>query len=318
MSKTATNIGGVWSATPTPFHEDLSVDSSSVERLINHHCELEISGIMFGGTCGEGPWMPLSDLEELTRVGVSAAGGRMQIAVQVTDNSARRMLANIDRVAAAGAEIAVVASPYFLLNTNSQSLFEMYREVIRQSRLPIGFYDRGKHAAYQLDSELLPELFAEPNLRVVKDSSADPERRESLLSAAQNRPDLALLVGDEFNCVPYLEAGYQGMLFGGGIFNGGIAKKIQTAVRSGDHAEALRLQARMNELMFRVYGGPKVECWMAGLKYLLVRMGLFQTAAKYLWYPLTAECRADIDEIFDGPDRDGYREDLLPARVASA
>jgi hypothetical protein len=42
----------------------------------------------------------------------------------------------------------------------------------------------------------------------------------------------------------------------------------------------------MNRLMYDVYGGEKLTCWMSGLKYLLVEMGLFRTTRNYLNYPL--------------------------------
>ena len=78
--------GGVWSATPTPFMANGAVDVESVQRVVSHHVKLRVSGLMLAGTCGEGPWMRLSDRETLTRTVAAAAGGRMPIALQVTDN----------------------------------------------------------------------------------------------------------------------------------------------------------------------------------------------------------------------------------------
>ena len=125
------------------------------------------------------------------------------------------------------------------------------------------------------------------------------------------RPELVVLDGDEFNCVSYLRAGYSGLLLGGGIFNGAIANRLIAAVRAGDIVEAERLQARMNDLMLRVYGGPKIECWLTGLKELLVQMGIFSTNVNTLDYPLTETCRAEIAAALSGADGLGYRADLL-------
>jgi 4-hydroxy-tetrahydrodipicolinate synthase len=117
--------------------------------------------------------------------------------------------------------------------------------------------------------------------------------------------------------VTYLTAGYDGVLLGGGIFNAGIAHRMIRAVRAGDVAEGARLQARMNDLMLRVYGGPKIECWMTGLKELLVQMGIFSTRTNLLGYPLTDSCRLAITEAVTGKDGLGYREDLFdPAPTA--
>jgi 4-hydroxy-tetrahydrodipicolinate synthase len=303
--------GGVWSATPTPLTQDYRLDVPSVGRLVEHHLRLGVTGMMLAGTCGEGPWLRDADRDELIRTTVAASGGRLRVAVQVTDNSAARTLVNIERAAAGGGEIAVVAQPYFLLNGTADRLFAYYREIIRHSALPVGFYDRGKASPYQLPESHLRELLTEPNLAMVKDSSQLPAHRELFLQARRLRPGLIVLDGDEFDCVSYLQAGYDGLLLGGGIFNGGLARRLIAAVRAGDAAEAARLQARMNDLMLRVYGGPKIECWLTGLKELLVQMGIFSTNVNLLGYPLTDGCRRQITEAVTGADGLGYTADLF-------
>ena len=318
MSKGARAPKVVWSATPTPFQTDLSLDIASIEAMVEQHAGLGVTGLMLGGTCGEGPWMPFSDLQELTGAAAAVSAGRIRVAAQVTDNSARRMLANIEGLAKKGAQLGVIASPYLMMNVNPRRILDLYLEVVRNSPIPIGFYDRGKHAAYVVETELLPELLAEPNLQIVKDSSTDPVRRDVFLKAARSRDGLSVLNGDEFDCVSYLQAGYDGLLLGGGIFNGGMAGAMIRSVDAGDHAEAARIQSRMNDLMFRVYGGEKITCWLTGLKYLLQRMGIFQSTAGYLGYPLTDSCRAAIDEIVDGADVDGFRSEIFPVVLEPA
>ncbi len=307
--------GGVWSATPTPLTADSRLDAASVPRLVEHHVKMGVTGLMLAGTCGEGPWLAEADREALIRGAVAASRGRLRLAVQVTDNSAVRTLANIEKAAAWGAEIAVVAQPYFFLNGTPDRQLAFYREIARHSPLPMGFYDRGKASPYQMPESHLAELLAEPNLAMVKDSSQLPAHRDVFLAARQLRPGLVLLDGDEFDCVSYLSAGYDGLLLGGGIFNAGIALRMIAAVRAGDPAEAGRLQARMNDLMLRVYGGPKIECWLTGLKELLVQMGIFSTNVNLLEYPLTETCRRQIAEAVSGADGLGYKADLfVPVR----
>jgi 4-hydroxy-tetrahydrodipicolinate synthase len=303
--------GGIWSATPTPFTAAGGVDTDSVRRMIAHHIGMGVTGAMLAGTCGEGPWMRVRDREALTRTAVEAAGGRFRLALQVTDNSSARVLDNIEGAKAWGAELAVVEAPYFFLNSSPARLLAHYREIARNSPLPMGLYDRGRGSPFAPPEEILPEMLAEPNIVVVKDSSMLESKRALYLAARAARPGLVLLTGGEFDTAAYFRAGYDGALLGGGIFNARIALRILSAVRAGDQAEADRLQARMNDLMWRVYGGPKIECWLAGLKELLVRMGVFTTRAHLLGYPLTESCAAQIRAALDGSDGLGYRRDLL-------
>jgi 4-hydroxy-tetrahydrodipicolinate synthase len=309
--KTPKLTGGVWSATPTPLTRDARLDEPAVARLVEHHVKMGVTGLMLAGTCGEGPWLTDADREGMIRGAVAAARGRLRCAVQVTDNSAARTLANIEKAAAWGAEIAVVAQPYFFLNGTADRQLAFYRDIARRSALPMGFYDRGKASAYILPETHLAELLAEPNLAMVKDSSQMIAHRDVFLQARQRRPELILLDGDEFDAVSYLQAGYDGLLLGGGIFNAGLAHRIIRAVRTGDLAEAARQQARMNDLMLRVYGGPKIECWMTGLKELLVQMGIFSTNTNLLNYPLTDLCRQQIAAAVTGTDGLGYKADLF-------
>lgn len=303
--------GGVWSATPTPLNAARRLDADSVPRLVEQHLRLGVAGMMLGGTCGEGPWLRADDRAALTKAAVAAARGRLRVALQVTDNSAGRVLANIEQAAAWGAEIAVVDAPWFFLNGTPERKLAHYREIARHSVLPMGLYDRGKHSPNALPEAMLPEILNEPNLVMVKDSSQTDTRRDIYVAAMKARPDLVVLDGDEFNCVSYIRAGYSGLLLGGGIFNGAIANRLIAAARAGNLAEAERLQARMNDLMLRVYGGPKIECWLTGLKELLVQMGVFATNVNTLDYPLTEACRAQIQAAVDGSDGLGYRADLF-------
>ncbi len=303
--------GGVWSATPTPLTAERRLDTAAVLRLVEHHVKMGVTGLMLCGTCGEGPWLTEADREGMVRTVAGAARGRLRVAVQVTDNSVARTLANAEQAAAWGAEIVVVAQPYFFLNATADRQLSFYRDFARRSPRPVGFYDRGKASAYMMPETHLAELLTEPGIAMVKDSSQMPSHRDVFLAARQRRPELSVLDGDEFECVSYLQAGYDGLLLGGGIFNAGLALRMIRAVRAGDLAEAGRLQARMNDLMLRVYGGPKIECWMTGLKELLVQMGLFSTNTNLLEYPLTDLCRKQITEAVSGADGLGYRADLF-------
>jgi len=318
MKTASPQRGQVWSATPTPFLSDGKVDTASVRRMVAHHVDLGVSGIMLAGTCGEGSWIRDSDREALVRTAVEAAEGQLAVALQVTDNSAVRVLDNIERAEAWGVGIAVVAAPAFFLNSTPQRLLSHYTTIARRSSLPLGLYDRGTHSPYVLPESLVPELLSERNIVVVKDSSQLESRRAAYLKVRAGRPDLMVYSGSEFDCADYLAAGYDGLLLGGGIFNGAMARQIIDAVDAGNLVQAHAIQARMNDLMYRVYGGAKIECWMTGLKELLVQLGVFSTNFNLLEYPLTAECRANIVAAVSGADGLGYRADMLPPKRSFA
>jgi dihydrodipicolinate synthase/N-acetylneuraminate lyase len=290
-------LTGVWSATPTPLTQKMTVDTQSVKRMVDHHLRLGIRGLFLAGTCGEGAWMPERQKRLLVETVAKYARGKMLVSVQVTDNSAARILDNMRTVREGGADIAVIAPPLFLLNATPRTLLNLYRQAIRESPLPVGIYDRGNFGSLVVPNDVLAQIYTEPKVIIVKDSSTNPVRRDIALAVRRKRPDLRLFDGDEFHCVDYLKAGYDGLLVGGGIFIGHLAGMIVKAVADGDLLRAEKLQQRMNRIMYAVYGGKKITCWLSGLKRLMVEMGVFRTWNNYLDYPLTASCLRDIQKV---------------------
>jgi 4-hydroxy-tetrahydrodipicolinate synthase len=301
--KLTTHLGGVWSAAPTPFTEQMKIDRVAIRRMVQHHLHLKVNGLFLAGTNGEGPWLTEDARQDLVATVVKHTGGRMPVAVQVTDNSSDRILANIQAVKKAGADIAVIAPPYFMMNATPDNIRALYTEAIRKSPLPVGIYDKGRNGAVVVPDRVIEALYTERNVILVKDSSTDPKRRRIALAARRKRKGLALLNGNEFDCVTYLKAGYDGLLLGGGVFNGHLANQILDAVRAGDIELAERTQERMTRIMLAVYGGPMIKCWLAGEKKLLVDLGILRTWRNYPNYPLTKGCEKAIARVLK-QDRD--------------
>src|SRR5688572_23213806 len=96
----------LWSAAPTPLADNLTVDAPSVARMIRDAIASGVEGVFLGGTCGEGPWLPDRERCRLVEAAAKEGKGRIEIAVQATDNSAPRILDNIRQARDSGADYA--------------------------------------------------------------------------------------------------------------------------------------------------------------------------------------------------------------------
>ena len=110
---------------------------------------------------------------------------------------------------------------------------------------------------------------------------------------------MLLFNGDEFRCLEYLQAGYDGFMFGGAAAVGPQLNRIAQLFTAGQLAEAQALDDEMKHILYGIYGGKSIACWLTGLKHYMVRRGLFTTTASFLGYPLTDECRAFIERYAD-------------------
>ncbi len=294
---TREHLAGVWSAAPTPFTANFDVDLPSVRSMVEHHVKLGVRGLFLLGTNGEGPWMTESQRAALLDAVVKANCGRMVLAVQVTDNSAGRILDNMSFAKKHGADIAVIAPPFFLVNATPANLLELYLQAVRRSPLPVGIYCRGKASSVLVPNDVLARVYREKKVVMIKDSSCEVEHRDMAVAIKKSRNDLTVLNGQEFDCANYLRAGYDGLLLGGGVFNGYMAGRIIEAVHAGRQKEADRIQARMTRMMYDIYGGKKLVSWLAGEKYLLAKLGIIKTWRTLLGYELTPACRKAVDRV---------------------
>lgn len=290
----------IWSAAPTPLTPDLKVDLPSVERMIHDAMAGGISGLFLGGTCGEGPWLPDRERTRLVQAARAASGGRLKIAAQVTDNSVPRILDNVAAAAAAGADYAIIAAPATMLNATPDRITALFEEAATASPLPVGIYDLGRHRPIMIPQDQLKRIYLLPNVHLAKDSSGSVERREAALAARREKPSLQLFNGDEFRCVEYLQAGYDGLMFGGAAATAPQLREITELFLAGRIAEAKAVEAKTREVLFGIYGGQSIACWLTGLKHYMVSRGLFASSASYLGYPLTPECRAFIERYAAG------------------
>ena len=291
----------VWSAAPTPLLPDGSLDIASVHRLADHHDALGVRGVFIGGTCGEGPFLDTKVLRALAEETVKAVNGRGAVAMQITDNSAQRMKENIRRYADAGIDVFVIAPPFMSLNADQEYLYDLYASVVEASPVPVGIYHRGKASSVTVEASTIARLARLPKVVTVKDSASSPDdasvivaERDRLRAAGKN---FFAYNGNEFDCVGAAVAGYDGMTVGGGCFNAGAVASIFQLAKRGEAEEARRQQERLNNLMFTIFGGKNISCWLAGEKQLMVELGIFSHNTCVINYHLTRECALSIHDI---------------------
>lgn len=124
----------IWSASPTPFTEHREIDRESVAKMVEHHISLGVDGLFLAGTCGEGPWMTDQQKLELLKSVQDAAAGRLRLAVQVTDNSAARVLEQVQ--ALDDVDFVIVAQPYLAMNVTPITLGRFYEEILERIPVP--------------------------------------------------------------------------------------------------------------------------------------------------------------------------------------
>ncbi len=284
----------VWSATPTPFRADGSLDAAALEKVVEQHMKLGVTGLFLAGTCGEGPYMTNEQRVELVLRMRRLARGRLHLAAQVSDTSAARVKDNMLRMADAGADSAVIAAPWIRNFCTKDFLRRYFFEPMETAPLPVGIYIIKQPADSALDMAMWLEIAAHPKVRFLKDSSASEEYLKALAALKARRPELMLETGYEFDAIGAAAAGYDGCLLGTGILIGGMIRRGLEALAGGDSAAADAWQKRSNEFLWDLFR-KDIGIWLGGLKYALKHLGIFNDEFMHLSFPITAGDRKRID-----------------------
>ena len=133
------NVAGIWSAIPTPFTDELELDSESVSQLVEHHVRLGIKGLFLSSIIGEGYLMSDSMKMDLAAEVVKSNQDRMLLSMLVADNPAKLMIDNIKRIEDCGIDIAVIGFPFTPIKIEPDFLRKLYLTVLEKSPLPSPF-----------------------------------------------------------------------------------------------------------------------------------------------------------------------------------
>ncbi|MFC7058418.1 dihydrodipicolinate synthase family protein [Halovenus salina] len=190
----------------TPFTEDGDVDYPALHDLVDW---VEDRGVDFLVPCGsnsEAELLTAAERERVVETVVDAAS--VPVLAGTGHPGLRETLAATDAAAEAGADAALVVTPFYYDHDQS-TLAAYYREVADSADLPVYLYSVPTYTGVRLDPETVADLATHPNIAGMKDSSGDlaafikTERRTA-------EADFDLLVGSGSLLAQALDAGASG------------------------------------------------------------------------------------------------------------
>ena len=200
----ARGLTGVFGFPVTPFHQDLSLNLDALGRNVSEMAAHPFCAMVATGGTGELYSLTAEETEEVVRVAVQAAAGRMPI-VAGTGYNAPMGVDIAKRAARAGAQCLLVLPPYYS-NAPEEGLFTYYEAIGKATELPLMIYSRdwANFSADQV-ARLADRV---PTLVAWKDGQGNGMRYGRIMQKVGDR--LAWLGGLGDDCVPtYFAVGVQ-------------------------------------------------------------------------------------------------------------
>jgi 5-dehydro-4-deoxyglucarate dehydratase len=228
---------GVLGFPVTPFRSDYSLDLDALAENVAEMVRYPFCALVAAGGTGEILSLTPQEIEDVVRVTVQAAAGKMPVVGGAAFNAA--LAADVaHRVERAGAD-CVLALPPCYINAPEEGLFAYYRTIGNATGLPLMLYSRDWAAFTPAQVSRLAECV--PTLHFWKDGQGDMRKYQRIMQHVGSRLVWLGGLGDD-NVPGYFAIGVQAYTSSISNIAPQISLDLASAAMAGD---SVRLSALM-------------------------------------------------------------------------
>ncbi len=263
-----TPITGSIVALVTPMHEDGSVDYPALRKLIDWHIAEGTDCIGVVGTTGESPTVNVEEHQEIIRVSVEQAKGRVPIMAGCGANSTAEAIELARYAKKVGADCQLQVVPYYNKPTQ-EGQYQHFKAIAEAvGDLPMVLYNvPGRSVADMLHDTVL-RLAQVPGIVGIKEATGNIERAQWLI---RDVPEgFAVYSGDDPTAVALMLCGGQGNISVTANVAPRLMHALCVAAMAGRRDEAMKIQLKLMPVHKQLF----VEANPIPVKWAMARMGL--------------------------------------------
>ncbi len=233
----------------TPFKNG-AVDADALGKLVEEHVRQGTDGIIPCGTTGESATLSHKEHEQVIKVVLEAAAGKMKILAGTGSNNTEEAIHLTRFAKEAGADGALLISPYYN-KPMPEGVYQHYAAIARAVDLPLVMYNVPGRTSLNMLPETVARCAEIPNIVGIKEATASLTQVSKIIELCG--PDFAVISGDDFTVLPLLAVGGVGVISVTANIVPGDMKGMIQAFRNGDMETARKLHYKMwpiNEAMF--------------------------------------------------------------------
>jgi 4-hydroxy-tetrahydrodipicolinate synthase len=261
------DFGNVITAMVTPFDENLAINWSQVEPLINYLIEEQQSdGLVICGTTGESPTLSEEEKLKLIEASVRYARGRCKVIAGTGSNDTAHTIHFSQKVEKLGVDALLVVAPYY--NRPSQEgLYQHFKAVAEAVKLPVVLYNVSSRTGVNIDADTTIRLSQISNIVATKDCAGTDQLTRILSAVAE---DFHVYSGEDANTLPALAVGCRGII---SVASHVVGKEMQSMIKyylAGNIQQAAEMHRRLHPVFTGIFQVPSP----APIKYALKLKGM--------------------------------------------
>ena len=284
-----TPITGSIVALATPMHADGSVDYPALRRLIDWHIAEGTDCVGVVGTTGESPTVNVQEHQEIIRVSVEQAAGRVPIMAGCGANSTAEAIELAKFARSTGADCQLQVVPYYNKPTQEGQYrhFKAIAEAVGD--LPIILYNVPGRSVADMQHDTVLRLAQVPGIVGIKEATGNIERAQWLIREVPK--GFAIYSGDDPTAVALMLCGGQGNVSVTANVAPRLMHELCVAAVAGDARRAMEIQMKLMPVHKQLF----VEANPIPLKWAMARMGLCGPALRLPMTPLSTDLEAGLE-----------------------
>jgi 4-hydroxy-tetrahydrodipicolinate synthase len=276
----------------TPLR-DGKLDEKAFQRLVEWQIDQGTHGLVPCGTTGESPTLTHDEHRRVIELCIEAAGGRVPVIAGTGSNSTAEAIALTRHAKSAGADGALVVTPYYNKPTQ-EGLYLHYKAINDAADIPIVIYNIPGRSVIDMSVDTMARLFKLPNIVGVKDATANMARVSQ--QRAQLGKDFIQLSGEDATALGFMAHGGRGCISVTANVAPALCSEFQLACLAGNFTLALQLQDRLLPLHEALF----VESNPGPVKYAAFKLGLCSEETRLPLAPIAQASRKRVDEALAG------------------
>ena len=259
----------------TPF-KDNELDEETYIKLINFHIENGTNGLVPAGTTGESPTLSHSEHEKVIELCINESKGKLPVIAGTGSNSTDEAIALTKHAEKAGADGALVVTPYYNKPTQ-EGLYQHYKSINDNTNLPIIIYNIPGRCVIDMSVDTMARLFELKNIAGVKDATGDLNRLDQTIKKLG--PDFIQLTGEDGLAFEFNKRGGVGII----SVTANIAPKLCSDMQKfskSDSDNEMKEAERIDALLQPVHKSLFAESNPSPVKYAAKLLGLCDDAVR--------------------------------------
>lgn len=198
-------------AVTTKFTADDQLDLPVFEKNIRAQVEAGVSGIILGGTLGEGSTLSFAEKEELIKATLSIVDDAVPVIINIAEQTTKDAIAVAKRAEELGAD-GLMALPPMRYKATDHETVVYFKEIAKSTSLPILIYNNPVDYKIEVTLDMFEELLEMDNIQAVKESTRDISNITRIKNRFGDR--LKILVGVDTIAIESIMAGADGWVAG--------------------------------------------------------------------------------------------------------